>query len=215
MVEQVVHLVSAALAPHLAHTTCRPTLTTSVAWVWPDTFLPGHLEPLVWRPEVQEVRGGRWGLVWEAATDTYTSYTTIDNTTDTFTRREERRRGMTRSRSPLVAGFMQWKVELPPGRRVCGLDLSYREAGLEERRVREWRDERLQEATELLVAAALARAEEGCGEEVVLGWEVQGAAEGEPCQGEEEGGVQSLHVGWRWYSRAISWCQECWWNMRL
>ena len=80
---------------------CHPASKTSLYYDWPDTYLPSHMEAMVWRPGQANVEAGNWTLLWSVDLNTYT-----DGITDT-------RLGLTQTREPdVVKSFMQWKLDM-------------------------------------------------------------------------------------------------------
>lgn len=140
---------------------CLPSTTVSLYWHWPDTFLPAHLDSMVWRPQLADLVNDSIVLDWLLSNDT-------------FTMGEETRYGQTLPVAELES-FMQWKMELPPPLRVCSLHLSYRE-GLGEpwHLVRLWGSPLLQSTGELMVLAAVTEWKGSCNarEEGSLRWRV-------------------------------------------
>ena len=120
---------------------CRPACKTSLFYEWPDTFLPGHQENMVWRPGQSSVEAGNFSLVWNVEQNEYST-------------EAETRYGLTLTTDPrLVRSFMQWKVEMGemPGHcQIVGVEMLHRSGVLEY-----WDSPLLYAAREILIVSTI------------------------------------------------------------
>lgn len=87
--------------PHIDVSRCHPESQTSLYYEWPDTYLPSHLESLVWRPGGANVETGNFSLVWDVDKNIY-----IDDI-------GQKRVGFTQTTDrTLVKSFIQWKLDM-------------------------------------------------------------------------------------------------------
>ena len=120
---------------------CHPQTQTSLFYDWPDTYLPSHLENLIWRPGQKNVDSGNFSLVWDVDSNIYSNQT-------------ERRYGLTESSDPnIVRAFMQWKMEMrdmPEHCQIVGVEMWHGHFMLND-----WSSPLLYSSREILVMATV------------------------------------------------------------
>ena len=139
--EAILNMIHHLFKNNINVSQCHPQTQTSLYYDWPDTYLPSHLENLIWRPGQDNVDSGNFRLVWDVDSNIYT------NTTD-------KRYGVTASSDPsVVRAFMQWKMEMKDMPRHCqivGVEMWHNYAMLND-----WSSPLLYSSKEILVMATV------------------------------------------------------------
>ena len=95
------NLVTRLTRPTIDPSRCHPVSQTSLYYEWPDTYLPSHLDTLVWSPDQDNVEAGNFSLVWDVDNNIY-----IDD-------KQEKRFGFTQTTDrSVVKSFIQWKLDM-------------------------------------------------------------------------------------------------------
>ena len=140
-------IITILLKSHINIKDCHPKTYTSLYYDWPDTYLPSHLDNLVWRPGDESVESGNFTLVWDVDTNIY-----IDN--------RDKRHGRTHTTDPAtVRAFMQWKMEMtamPQHCQIVGVEMWHNK-----RQLQDWTSGLLYSSREIMIMST------------VTGWNMQ------------------------------------------
>jgi len=120
---------------------CVPSARVTLFYEWPDTFLPSHLDSLVWVPSQTSVLSGRFILTWD-----------LDN--NEYTHQEETRYGLTYSRErDTILSFMRWKLDmndLPETCKMRSVEMSHGNTLM-----KNWDSPLLGDTREIVIMAAI------------------------------------------------------------
>jgi len=123
---------------------CHPTSKTSLYYDWPDTYLPSHLDNLIWKPNQDNVDAGNFTLNWDVDTNVYKKFS---DQTDT-------RYGFTETSDPaVVRAFSQWKmdmVDMPEHCQIVAVEMWHGR-----RMLQEWDSPLLYASREILVMSTI------------------------------------------------------------
>jgi len=86
---------------------CVPSARVTLFYEWPDTFLPSHLDSLVWTPSEKSLLARKFTLIWDLHNNEYSH-------------EEETRFGLVYSGDKdAILSFMRWKLDMNPMPETC------------------------------------------------------------------------------------------------
>ena len=95
---------------------CVPKTYVDLFYEWPDTFLPYHLDSLVWTPSRPSVLSGEFTLIWN-----------LDD--NEYTHEDETRYGITHTEEKeTIHSFMRWKLDMklmPSHCQIIGVEMMH------------------------------------------------------------------------------------------
>jgi len=120
---------------------CVPKTHVTLFYQWPDTFLPSHLDSLVWTPSQPSVLSGKFALTWN-----------VDD--NEYTHEDETRYGITHTESKeTIKSFMHWKLDMklmPRHCQIIGVEMTHKDTEL-----RYWDSPLLYAAREIVILATV------------------------------------------------------------
>jgi len=120
---------------------CVPSARVTLFYEWPDTFLPSHLDSLVWTPSQKSVISGQFVLTWN-----------LDN--NEYTHEDETRFGITYTREKdAILSFMRWKLDMklmPDECKMTNVEMSHGNSIM-----KNWDSPVLYDTREIVIMAAI------------------------------------------------------------
>eukprot|EP00090_Calanus_glacialis_P036499 TRINITY_DN62360_c0_g1_i1.p1 TRINITY_DN62360_c0_g1~~TRINITY_DN62360_c0_g1_i1.p1 ORF type:complete len:485 (+),score=27.80 TRINITY_DN62360_c0_g1_i1:141-1595(+) len=120
---------------------CVPSARVTMFYEWPDTFLPSHLDSLVWTPSRTSVLSGKFILIWNLDENEYTH-------------EDETRFGITHTRErDAIHSFMRWKLDMknmPDECKITSVEMSHGNTLM-----KNWDSPVLYDTREIVIMAAI------------------------------------------------------------
>jgi len=138
------HMAVSTLWSHHSHKeskiqpiVCVPSTRVTLAYEWPDTFLPSHLDSLVWTPAQPET----FTLTWDLGANEYTH-------------QDQTRFGLTYSQDrDAVLSFMRWKLDMKRMPEHCKMESVQMSHG--NSLMKNWDSPVLADTREIVIMAAI------------------------------------------------------------